>query len=254
MITYNGLSTRLKGAGVNLVVLDSVDSTNNYAVSIAKETNTATAVVALEQTMGRGTKGRSFFGKSGEGLYFSLLLYPKASPKMLSLATPAAAVAVVRALREVAKLDTKIKWVNDIVVEDKKLCGILSESKLQQDADGPAYLVIGIGINTDIKQFPQELAGSAVSLHQYRADVDIEQLCAQIILNLQDLVAALPDRSFMREYRASSSVLGRYVYFDLGGAKTMGKAIEINDEGNLVVEIEDKRYIVTAGDVSLRFS
>ncbi len=244
----------LKNKNTEILVLETTTSTNDEAVKLAERGCFPAAVIAVEQTAGRGTKGRRFISRKGEGLYLSILMRPAVDPQTALLITPAASVAVSDAIAQVTGVETGIKWVNDVVIDDKKLCGILTETRWEPGGQKIQYTIVGIGINLQVQQFPPEIAEIATSLHRHCADIDGDRLCAAIIDGVLAQTAQLKKRAFLEEYRARSSVLGRYVYFDYGGVKSMGRAIEINNEGNLVVEIDGKRYIVAAGDVSLSFA
>lgn len=235
------------------MVFDELASTNTYAAGIAQEAKNITAVVARRQTDGRGTRGRAFFCSADQGLYLSLVLRPKMGPEKIGLITPAAGVAVARALKSAAGVDAKIKWVNDIVIDDKKICGILAESRLAPGGRQLEHVVIGIGINLFVEDFPPEMAGLATSLHRHSAGFDVNELAAHIIDNLCGLLDRPEEDAFLEEYRRLSSVLGRQVVFESEGVRASGRAVEINHQGNLVVETGDnRRYIMAAGAVSVR--
>lgn len=257
MISIERITEKLGGENVEIFFFDELESTNTYACEIAKSRDahsSVAVVISREQTAGKGTKGRGFFCKKDQGLYMSFVFHPVCCVDAAHLATPAAGVAVARALEQAAGVNVKIKWVNDIVVDDKKLCGILAESKLTPDRTKLEYLVVGIGINLYVEEFPQEIADTATSLNRHSAGFDVNELCACIIDNLSDYIAKLASGAFMDEYRQRSSVLGRYIKFENGGLTVTGKAVEINKQGNLVVELDDKRYIVSAGDISIKIS
>ena len=243
---------------VTVEIYEETGSTNTLAAQHAKEAKdkTPALIIARNQTKGRGTRGRSFFCERGKGLYMTLVCYPDADVKTAHLATPAAGVAVAKALCSVAGVDAQIKWVNDVVIKDKKLCGILAEAKLRSGNKSLEYVIIGIGINLYSAEFPPEIAYSATSLDMYSRAFDENELCAEIVNNLLGYLEALDAAPFMDEYKALSSVIGRCVVFENGGLSMTGRAVDINRQGNLVVDIEssDKRYIITAGDVSVKVS
>ena len=149
--------------GKNLIVLDSVDSTNDYLKKLGNEgCENGTVVIAREQTKGKGRLGRTWQSKKDDGIAFSVLLRPNAAPSEVSAITPLAGLAVCKAIREYTKLDCVIKWPNDIIVGRKKLVGILTEMSAEFDA--VEYVITGIGINVDHTSFPEEIAFKATSL------------------------------------------------------------------------------------------
>lgn len=170
----------------------------------------------------------------------------------MMLATPAAAVAVSRAIEDVAGIKTGIKWVNDIVIEDKKLCGILSEARVMPGSDMLEYLIIGIGINLNVKEFPAQIAERAASLHQYAKNIDANKLCGALINYLDSSIESIDTPDFMQAYRERSSLLNRHVIFEWNGDLLEGTAVDINDAGNLMVVVKGILYTLTAGDVSVK--
>jgi BirA family biotin operon repressor/biotin-[acetyl-CoA-carboxylase] ligase len=148
---------------MNLKVLrfDTVDSTNSEAARQAKlGAGEGLCIIAREQTAGRGRHGRSWVSEKDAGLYFSIVLRPKIDTRYLPLITLMAGVAVHDALEEFG-LDTDIKWVNDILVNEKKLCGILAETA---DTSAGLAVIVGIGVNLTSRNFPEEIADTATSL------------------------------------------------------------------------------------------
>lgn len=252
MITEQAIKAKLRNQSIDIQVVESVSSTNTYAAALAGSTNTTTAVIARAQTAGKGTRGRAFFCKEGEGLYLSVLFFPRDDIKTAHLATPAAGVAVAQALETVAHVDADIKWVNDVFVGGKKICGILAESKIAANNEQLDYLVVGIGVNLRVGAFPPELEKTATSLDRHCANVDDNALCAAIIDTLYGYLSDLESRAFMGEYKKRSCVIGRCVLFESGGITVTGKAIDINRDGNLVVEVDNKHYIIGAGDVAIK--
>ena len=132
--------------GYDILYLDTVDSTNEYLKRNADKLNKNTVVVARTQTNGKGRLGRHFQSDDG-GLYMSVFLKPHLSPEQSLFITPAAAVAVAKAVENVCKKQTEIKWVNDVYINSKKVSGILAESKIDSNGNALEYVVLGIGIN-----------------------------------------------------------------------------------------------------------
>lgn len=243
----------LTDSDISVAVFDSLPSTNDYAAGIAKDSGGTTLIVTPRQTAGRGTKGRGFFSEADEGLYLSLLLHPDFAASLAMLATPAAAVAVCRAIQNITGVSCGIKWVNDIVINDKKLCGILTESRLSGDGKRLQYLIIGIGINVRVARFPADIAGTATSLDRHSdTPVDRNVLCATIVNELMPLLASIEDRQFLAEYRTWSSLLGRTVLFEKDGRQLVGAATAINDDGNLIIDVKGISYTLISGDVSVK--
>ena len=165
VITAEEISSRLhtNWMAENCIYLESVDSTNNYAKRIAEDgTPSGTLVVADEQTGGKGRRGRSWSTPKGSNIAMTLLLRPRFRPEHASRMTLLAAMAVTCGIRRVTGLDAGIKWPNDVVVNGHKVCGILTE--MNTEVDYINYVVIGIGINVNQKEFPEEIREIAGSL------------------------------------------------------------------------------------------
>ena len=226
-----------------------VDSTNLFLRRMADSAADGTAVVAAVQTAGRGRLGRSFLSQEG-GLYLSVLLRPEAAPERLPTLTPVAAVAVCRAVETVCGVRGGIKWPNDVLLEGKKICGILVESVL--GGERPC-VIVGIGVNANTPSFPEELrpiAGSIAAVTGQR--VDLRALAAELLREFDALYAAwLPDggRSVIAEYRRLCLNVGREA---LVGARR-GLCLGVGDDYALIVRWEDgAEEALRFGEVSVR--
>ncbi len=235
-------------SGVKVKVYSEIDSTNTEAKRLAADgCETPVLLLAESQTAGRGRMGRQFFSPNGTGLYMSYMYSPETDFSDSVTVTSAAAVAVVRAISELTDLKPQIKWVNDIYVGDKKVCGILTEAVTGQST----HIIVGIGINITTEDFPDELKAKASSLGQA---VDKFGLAVCIVKHLKALIAELCDRTFIDEYRQSSMVIGCDVVFTQNGTACMGKAVGIDCDGGLMVETEAGRVTLNTGEISLKIA
>ena len=220
------------------VFLEETDSTNRMAKELARQgAPHGTAVLAERQTAGRGRLGRAFFSPEG-GLYLSVILYPQCPPENRALMTPMAAVAVCRALEQVCGISPGIKWVNDLYLGGKKLCGILCEGC------GDA-VIVGIGLNlyTPEGGFPAEIPATALDV-----PVDRRVLAEAIRQQL------LQPGEFLAEYRERCLLLGKTVtVHPVAGEAYAARAMEIDDRCRLVVESCRGREALDSGEVSVRF-
>ena len=252
----NGLET--KTIGCRIICHEEIDSTNNAAKRLAREGATeGTVVVAESQTGGKGRLERQFFSPKGKGIWFSVVLRPKFLPQEAPKCTLLAAVAVARAMTEFG-LKPGIKWPNDLLYDNKKLVGILTE--MSAEMDGINYIVIGTGINVNIapEEFPEELRSVATSLSQMKGENLPRVKFFQAVLRaLDDLYAKVQVEGFapvLKEWRQYSITLGQEVKV-IGvrdGEVYYGKAVDIDDEGALLVDTAAGRQRVLAGDVSIR--
>jgi BirA family biotin operon repressor/biotin-[acetyl-CoA-carboxylase] ligase len=209
---------------------DVVDSTNRYLLERAAEgAGEGLVAVADEQTAGRGRLGRTWVAAPGSALLVSVLLRPQLPPDRVHLLTLAAALAVIDVLPGV---DARLKWPNDVVVDDRKLAGILAE------ADGAGAIVVGMGVNVRSDGLAPEVRETAAA-----CDVDRHELLVAWLCRLHTRLDALDDT--VPDAIARSATLGRHVRVELARETFEGTARALTDQGYLVV---DER-IVTAGDV-----
>ena len=205
VLSEQGVRLFLRNKSLNLVVAQELESTNLTAKQMAAAgAPHGTLVVADSQTAGRGRRGRSFASPPGTGLYISMVLRSALPMQSAVLVTSAAAVAVCRAVERAAGKRLDIKWVNDLFYRGKKCCGILTEAAADVETGGVDYLVVGIGLNLLPPEggWPEELAEIAASIFTPGEHVGRCRIAAAIADELLVLCAALPDTSFMAEYRA----------------------------------------------------
>lgn len=247
---------------------EQIDSTNAKAKELAASgAPHGTVVIAEEQTHGRGRLGRSFFSPKGSGIYLSMILRPEVmglDTGSAVLLTTAASVAVVRAVKRLLHLDLQIKWVNDLYYHDRKVCGILAEGVIDPSRGTISAIVLGIGLNYKEPPggFPDDLKKIAGALLPFEDRCDANALAEAIAAELGDMLPEITTREFLREYKEHSLVLGRRVRIFPGGAAAdhpdlccgqIVTAIDISDEGGLVVQRDDGRSeTLTTGEISLR--
>ena len=236
--------------------LDQVDSTNRAVKRWAMEGAPHGAlVVADEQSEGRGRKGRVWQSPKGEGLWFSLLLRPKVKPEQVQSITLLMAVAVAQAVERCCPgLYPKIKWPNDVLVNGRKLCGILTE--LSADMDGIDYVVPGIGINCQQQAFPEPLSDTATSLKMEGYNVRRMTLCAEVMNAAEALLEAWEQGHFAAiasAYRQRMAFLNEKVTLTLPDQQMTGEICGVNDEGHLLLRDEEGQiHQVFSGEVTVR--
>lgn len=242
--------------GRNLYYFDSITSTNVKAKEIALDEPEGTVVVAEEQTGGIGRLGRSWISPKKKGIWLSIILKPEVEPMNVSKIALVGAAAVNKALKDMG-INSQIKWPNDIVVNGKKICGILTEMSCELNMVN--YVVIGIGINVNLDKtdIPEDLQGKATSLKEaINEEVDRKILLANILNNFEELYKdfKIGDISDTIEIcRDNSVLLGEEVRIIRGKETRIGKALDINSEGELVVQFENNVVEnIFSGEVSLR--
>ncbi len=256
IISAEGIRAMLpEGCAPNIFVYSSLSSTNQTAKKLALDNAPdGSVIIANEQTAGRGRMGRSFFSPPDSGIYMSFILRPKINAQKGVLLTVFASVAVCRAIQKVFGINPKIKWVNDIIVNGKKVCGILTEAVTDFESGNVEYVILGIGVNFSTSAFPTELAGIACSLQTEKQSEAIRnKLIAEIITELSDYSDSLDNGKFIHEYKKLSCVLGKTIEIIHQSGKTTAEAVDVNDMGGLVVRLNDGSiYTLTSGEISIR--
>ena len=242
-----------------IICLESTDSTNTRLKELALQgAENGTVVVANEQTAGRGRLGRSFQSAKNTGIYMSMLLRPQGGPAHISEITAWVSVCVARAIERVTGVKPGIKWVNDIVMNQKKICGILTEMALEGESGFIQYLIVGIGVNVHNKDedFPEELREIASSLDEQTGEfVNRGDLVAAIIEELDVMFERWPNHKdlYLTYYRQVCVTTHKKVRVIRGKKECLGDALEVTDDFGLRVRYEDgEEENVSSGEVSVR--
>jgi BirA family biotin operon repressor/biotin-[acetyl-CoA-carboxylase] ligase len=256
----NGLTTRWLGRQV--VFVSEVDSTNELVRKLAREGAPAGLVVVAErQTAGRGRSGRMWISPAQKGLWFSLLLRPTLQPSVIPPLALYTAVAVATTIRKLYQLKAEVKWPNDVMIADRKLCGILME--MSAEAESIRHLVIGIGINVNMAQseLPPDVGSTATSLSLLlNRPVSRLPLLQALLVNLErcfdQFSRVVEHAGLMAAVRRLSCTIGRDVVVrgaDLPSAGFSGRAVAIEDDGSLKIEAAggEVRWF-HSGEVSVR--
>lgn len=239
-------------------VYKTIDSTNQEAKKILMDDDIphGTVLLSEEQTAGRGRFQRKFFSPSNKGIYMSVILRPNIELSKAIHITTSAAVSVCRAIENLTNKRPKIKWVNDIFLDEKKICGILTEATGNFESGRVENVVVGIGINFKTKEadFPDDIKDVAGSIFEgEEPNITRNQLVAEILNELLYMCDNLEDKSIMQEYKVLSFVLGKKVSFLKNNRLNKAKAVDISDEGALVVQYEngDLDYL-NSGEISVK--
>jgi len=234
-------------------VLEETDSTNRVAKQLAQNgAKEGTLVVAKRQSMGKGRLGRSFFSPEG-GIYMSMVLRPEIAPEKAVLITTCAAVAVARAIGKVCGLDAGIKWVNDIFIDRKKVCGILAEAEMNPETATPEYVILGIGINVKKQSVPVELKEIVGCLEDYGMIPEKkEELMVAVWKEFGFFYETLSTAVYMKEYKERSILLGREVTVFAATGEYRAVVSDIDEEGHLIIERDGMLQRISSGEVSVR--
>lgn len=241
---------------VSVTVMPEVTSTNTVVKGLAEQgAPEGTVLIAERQTAGKGRLGRSFHSPIGTGLYMSFLLRPKCTAEHSLFITTAAAVAVCEAIEDVTGLSPQIKWVNDIYLNERKICGILTEASLDFESGGLTYAVLGIGINVvqPVEGFPPEVAAVAGALFEEACPAETRsRLAAAVIDRFFELYKTVETGGFIEGYKRRSFLTGREIRFSLGNETLCGVVTGITDEAHLLVRLDNgEERAFSAGEVQI---
>lgn len=242
--------------GIDIDLRNEVTSTNTVLKELAEQGKPEGLVLIAEnQVRGKGRLGRSFYSPKGSGLYMSILLRPELAAEDSLSITTSAAVAVAQAVGVVTGRQAGIKWVNDVYLRGKKVCGILTEAAVDFENGKLNYAVLGIGVNIlePPGGFPPEIAEVAGALYRDEAPAGARtKLAAEIIKRFFRFYRMLPNRSYMSEYKKLSLLTGLEITFQEGRETWEGTVVGIDDDARLVVRLasgEERSF--GAGEVTI---
>lgn len=233
-------------SGLKIVVCGEVSSTNDEAKKLLADDPKAKAViVADKQLRGRGRFGREFYSPAGTGLYLSAVIHPDKPFAEAVLYTAAAAVGATRAIKKTAGTEAQIKWINDLYIGGRKVCGILTEADTDFETGRVRSMVIGIGINVTTDDFPDDIKDKAVSLGRR---ISRCRLAAELIAELYTLTEN--ESNFMDEYRSRCFIIGRDITFSDGRKIYRGKCAGIGDGCELILETDKGTISFPHGEIT----
>lgn len=242
--------------GREIMYFDSIDSTNTVARTQASQgCREGLAVIAEEQTAGRGRLGRKWSSPKSTSIAFSMVLRPRIKPTEAPGITLAMGTAVCRAIRRVTSLNAGIKWPNDIIVNNKKVCGILTEMNAEMDAVN--YIIAGVGINVNVKEFYEDIKDIATSLCIEKGSiVSRRNILSAVFYEFEEIYNRFKKdgiKSIIDEFKSYSVTLGKTVRVISISESFEGEAVDIVDDGLLFVRLENgEGRKVISGDVSVR--
>lgn len=256
LLTYQSISHRLetKVMGRKIVNFETIDSTNDYAKKVALQELEGTVIISEEQTKGKGRIGRQWHSKSKEGIWMSIILKPKIVSQKAPFITLIAGASIAKALNNLG-IETTIKWPNDIIINNKKIAGILTE--LSAEIERINYIILGIGINVKTMEFSQEISEIATSLYKEGHKISRVDIVRNILEEFEKLYIKYINEGSKEETlnicRNDSAIIGKDVYLIKGEEKELIRCLDINQEGNLVVQTKDSIIKeIISGEVSIR--
>ena len=245
LISKEGISLYLNKdfSNVDIYIYKTTSSTNEVAKKLALSgAKHGTVVISEEQTQGKGRMGRSFYSPANTGIYMSIILRPTLTAMDSVLITTSSSVAICDAIHKVTGIECQIKWINDIYINNKKIGGILTEASTNFESGTIDYLILGIGINFNNPKddFPDNLKEIAGSLYNGNSNgINRNILCAEILNNILSIIPKIKDYNFISEYKKRSIILNQEIMYTSGGIYSKGRAIDINNDGSLVIKHDD---------------
>lgn len=231
--------------------MDSVGSTNTWLKEHAADLPSHSVLIAREQHAGRGRNGRAFHSAKDHGLYLSILLKQTFSCEQLGRLTALNALALQRAILESCGLNTQIKWVNDLVIQTRKLAGILCETCRQQDT--LQSTIIGFGVNVFSQSFPYMEDNQPAAIADFSMVApSMDTLTSALLRHVEDCLSHLDDPSYMQAYRNCSCVIGRKIRVSDGHGRYDAFAEDIDEQGRLIIRHGEARTVLCCGEVSIR--
>jgi len=250
------IQSQLRGEhiGREMMTYDSVDSTNNTAKRLVGESDKeGTVILADSQTQGKGRLGRAWYSEEKVGIYLSILLKPSLPPEQIAQITLVAGVALVEAINEFSRVRAYLKWPNDILLNGKKVAGILTENFQEKKHSG---IILGIGINVNHSRFPVHLQHIATSMAMENGEIYERLPLITFLLNHMDQEY----RSFLNEgisnivsqWNLNSEMFGKHISLTQGTETFIGTAMKLDEEGQLVILMDNGEEIAfDSGEVTL---
>ncbi len=258
-IYQEGISAKLKteNLGKEIEILQSIDSTNTYLKEIADLKREGFVVVANEQSRGRGRQGRKFISPANEGIYMSVLLKPDFEINIIKIMTVLAAVAVSNALKSLFNIETNIKWVNDIYVNNKKICGILTEATVSAELGVIENLYLGIGINTGI--VANEVKSIATSVFELTSERGIRNdLIAEVLNEVERIYKSISNDKkkgmLLNEYTKRLMLVNEIVLIKAKNYEFEAKILGVDSTGALLIEKEGRTQKLVSGEINYGFN
>lgn len=259
ILTYEEIEDKLNTEfiGRKINYYESADSTNKIAKDIAFEEREGTIIISEEQLNGKGRLGRDWISPKGKGIWMSIILKPEVDPIKVAKITLLGAAAVHSGLKNM-NINSTIKWPNDILIDGKKICGILTEMSCELNMINYVVMGIGINVNLDETHLPEDLKEKATSIKiSEKRDIDRKELLANILNEFEELYLPFKEKGHIAKAidicRNNSDLIGNEVRIIKGEEIKVAKALDINEEGQLVVEFSNGVVEnILSGEISVR--
>ena len=244
----------INNPNVKIKYFETLPSTNAYLKEKAEELEEGAVIIAGNQTAGRGRFTRKFYSPKNSGIYMSILLKPNFAGFDATYITTLTAVAVSESVEELTNKKTQIKWVNDVLINAKKICGILTEGKIDPETGIPIYIVLGIGINAFMPEggFDEEIRDIAGAVFD-RFDEDLKNRLTASVINKVFEYITFPKQEILAKYKSRMSFLGSEIFVVKNNEKIPALALDIDDDFRLLVRYENgNQEYLSSGEISIK--
>ena len=251
IIDKNKILSYLNNKSIGIEVLNKTTSTNDY---IKKHLDKPFfVVIAKSQTKGRGRLNRTFYSAKNRGVYMSVLIKPNSHISKSVRLTTLTSIIVANAIEKLTQLKVQIKWVNDLFINGKKVCGILTESSSNFNENKLNYAVIGIGVNVYGSRIHRNIKAIATSIEkESKVKIDVNKFIALIIDGFSNLDNLIENGEFLKEYKQRLFILNKKITVVSNQESYEAIALDVNDDGALIVSRNNELITINAGEVSIK--
>lgn len=235
----------------NFIYIEDVDSTNSFLLNSDEDFEDGTVVLAEYQSNGRGRKERNWVSEKGKNLTFSILLTKQVDPAHIQLLSMYTSLAIVKVLNNLFQINAKLKWPNDILVKNAKICGILVETSFI--GNKLSKVVIGVGLNVNQFNFPGEYRLKPTSIRrEFGEEVSRELVLSEIINTLEEMLLKFPHSKniILKEWKDNCPFIGDQISVDVDNEVKYGIFDDIDENGNLILKVGDKFEKINYGEIS----
>ena len=244
----------INSPNVKIKYFETLPSTNAYLKEKAEELEEGAVIIAGNQTAGRGRFTRKFYSPKNSGIYMSILLKPNFAGFDATYITTLTAVAVGESVEELTNKKTQIKWVNDVLINAKKICGILTEGRIDPETGKPIYIILGIGINAFMPEggFDKEIRDIAGAVFD-RFDEDLKNRLTASVINKVFEYITFPKQEILAKYKSRMSFLGSEIFVVKNNEKISALALDIDDDFRLLVRYKNgNQEYLSSGEISIK--
>lgn len=241
--------------GRNFIYTEEVNSTNSFLLDSEEFTNDGSVFLAEYQTNGKGRKSRVWFSNAGQNLLFSILINRELNEKKINYLNLGASLAVAQSLESLFQFDTSLKWPNDVLVNNKKIAGILIENVIVGNNIEKVVIGIGLNVNQPIFQGTIDFPVQPTSVRiEFKKEVSRERLLSEILNNFEEVIKLVEEnpKKVITQWKERCKMIGENIKLSDDTKQIYGKFVDVDENGYMLLKIGDKLETIHFGEVSLR--